>query len=240
MSLLRKRSSPVEPSNFLRAFQNFISKKRGAPFNINTQQDVPEIMQLLIDEFKGDSVVADDIISASVASTITCNTCSNFSSKEEKLDIICLPLRNSFISSFNKYLEPELLKDSNKWFCGLCESLVESIRDTKFVNCGNILIFQLKRYSHMGNKITQDDRLVKCFSDTLNLRVSADNDILVTRSFKLKATINHSGTLNAGHYWAYVREENNCWLKCNDTSVSKVQFKELSNNSSYLFIFSAE
>ena len=197
-------------------------------------------MQLLINELKWDSTVADSIISVSVAGTITCNTCFNFSSKEEKLDIISLPLSKSFLSSFNKYLEPELLEDNNKWFCGICNSFQESTRDTKFVNCGNILIFQLNRYSKVGTKIAKDDRLVKCFSDLLNVRVSADDDVFVTRKFKLKATINHSGTLNAGHYWAYVREDDNCWLKCNDTSVSKVKFQEISNNSSYLFIYSTE
>lgn len=216
-----------------------MSKKRGSPFNINTQQDVPEILQLLIEELKGDSTVADGIISASVATTISCNTCFNFSSKEEKLDIISLPLSNSFLSSFRKYLEPENLGGCNKWLCGICDSLQESIQDSKFVGCGNILIFQLRRYTRVGTIFKKDDRLVKCHSDILNVPVSADNDVVVTRKFKLRATINHSGTLNAGHYWAYIRENNDSWLKCNDTSVSKVQFNELSNNSSYVFIFCA-
>ena len=141
MILCRVGALPVDPSNFLRVFQHKISRKRGTPFNINTQQDVPEMLEFLIDELKGDSVVADQIISASVVSTTTCNTCFNSSSNEEKLNIISLPLCNSFLSSFNKFLEPELLKDDNRWFCSICNSLVDSIRDYKFVNCGSILIF---------------------------------------------------------------------------------------------------
>ena len=74
MSLLKKQSSPVDPSNFLRAFQNSISRKRGTPFNFNTQQDVPEILQLLIDELKGESTIADDIISVSANSATTWNS----------------------------------------------------------------------------------------------------------------------------------------------------------------------
>ena len=120
-----------------------MSKKRGTPFNINTQQDVPEILQVLIEELKEDSRVAEGIISASVASTTTCNTCFNFCSKEKKLDIICLLLSNSFLSSINKYFEAELLKENNKWLCSICDDFQESIRDSNIVNCGNTLIFQL-------------------------------------------------------------------------------------------------
>ena len=241
LSLVKKRSSPVDPSNFLRAFQNEMSKQRGRPFNINTQQDVPEMLEFLIEELKGDSVVADQIISASVVSTTTCNTCFNFSSNEEKLNIISLPLCDSFLSSFNKFFEPELLKGDNKWFCNICNSLVDSIRDYKFVNCGSILVFQLKRYGGSGKSITKDSRLVKCPSDTLAVPISTDNDITISRKFKLTATINHSGTLNAGHYWAFIKETgSNCWLKCNDTTVTKASLKELSNNTSYIFIYTAE
>ena len=71
LSLIKKRSTPVDPSNFLRAFQNEISRKRGIPFNINTQQDVVEMLEFLIEELKGASVVEDQIISASVVSTTT-------------------------------------------------------------------------------------------------------------------------------------------------------------------------
>ena len=101
-------------------------------------------------------------------------------------------------------------------------------------------MFQLNRYSKVGATYVKDNRLVKIPSDILDVPVSADNDICVKRKFRLKATISHSGTLNAGHYWAYVREGNSKWLKCNDTSVSSVQFKELSSNSSYVLVYCAD
>ena len=96
------------------------------------------------------------------------NTCFNFSSKEEKLDIICRTLSNLFLCYFNKYFEAELLKDNNKWLCSICDDFQESIRDSKIVNCGNILIFQLKRYSRSGSSINKDNRVVKSHSDILN------------------------------------------------------------------------
>ena len=60
------------------------------------------------------------------------------------------------------------------------------------------------------------------------------------KEFTLKATINHSGTLQAGHYWAHIKDEDNRgWLKCNDTSVIATPFSGLSNTSSYVLFYVA-
>ena len=239
LSLLKKRTSPIDPSNFLRAFQNAISKKRGSAFNINTQQDVPEIFQILLDELKGTSPIADGLISSSIIRTTTCDTCFSFSSQEEKHNIISFPLSNSIPSSLDMFLKPEYLKDNDQWFCNFCNSLQDSVRECKFVNCGTVFILQLCRYINVAGNVIKDNRKVKCPSELLNIPVHVDENVCVSRKFKLKATINHSGTLNAGHYWAFIKDTNSSqWFKCNDTTVSKATFKDLSNNTSYILIYS--
>ena len=75
MSLLKCKTSPIDPSNFLWALKNKITKDHGSPFNFNNQQDVPEILQTVIDELKGISQVADNIISSTLQTLVTCNTC---------------------------------------------------------------------------------------------------------------------------------------------------------------------
>ena len=110
LSLLGKRNSPIDPSNFLRAFQTNISEKRGTPFNINTQQDVPEIFQFLLDELKVFSPIAEGMISSSVLRTTTCDNCFCSSSQEEKQDIVTLPLGNSITSSLELFLKSESLR----------------------------------------------------------------------------------------------------------------------------------
>ena len=143
LSLLKKRSSPVDPSNFLRAFQQKIVEKLGTPFNINSQQDVPEIFQILLDELKGSSPIVDGIISSSVVRTTTCNNCFISSAQEDKHNIISLPLSNSISSSLTDFLKPEELRGNNRWFCNVCNSLQDSVRDCNFTNCGTIFIVAL-------------------------------------------------------------------------------------------------
>ena len=70
MSFLKCKTSPIDPSNFLWALKNKITKDHGSPFNFNNQQDVPEILQTVIDELKGISQVADNIISSTLQTLV--------------------------------------------------------------------------------------------------------------------------------------------------------------------------
>ena len=75
MSLSKRKTSRIDPSNFLWALRNKITEDRGSPFNFNSQEDVPEILQIVTDELKGVSQVADNIISFTLQTLVTFNAC---------------------------------------------------------------------------------------------------------------------------------------------------------------------
>ena len=62
MSLIKRSSSPIDPSNFLRALERNITLSRDTAFNFNSQHDVPEILHVVLDELKGMSPRADSLI----------------------------------------------------------------------------------------------------------------------------------------------------------------------------------
>ena len=62
MSAKKNSTKPVDPSNFLWALKRKLSIIRGVPFNFNTQQDVAEILQVVLDELKGISIAASHLI----------------------------------------------------------------------------------------------------------------------------------------------------------------------------------
>ena len=68
MSLLKRKTSSIDPSNFLWALRNTIIRDHGLSFNSNSQQDVPEILQIVIDELKG-------ISQQYLQTSVTCNVC---------------------------------------------------------------------------------------------------------------------------------------------------------------------
>ena len=63
MAIKKNSSKPVDPSNFLWALKRKLSNLRGVPFDFNTQQDVAEILQVVLDELKGVSLAASQLIS---------------------------------------------------------------------------------------------------------------------------------------------------------------------------------
>ena len=241
MALLKRSSAPVDPSNFLRALDQKMKSIRVRPFNFNAQQDVPEIMNTVLDELKGLSPLASSIFSSTVVSTITCNTCFCSSLNEDKLDMISITPKKHISSALKCFLETEHLKGQNMWFCPQCSALRDSCKETKITCCGSVLILQLKRYTNFDGNIVKDHTFVECLPElnhSLTVPIQSSDPITFSERYSLMATINHAGTLNAGHYWAFIKNiDNNGWLKCNDRSVVEVSPNSVNNNSAYVLFY---
>ena len=63
MAIKKNSNKPVDPSNFLWGLKRKLSNLRGVPFDFNTQQDLAEILQVVLDELKGVSLAASQLIS---------------------------------------------------------------------------------------------------------------------------------------------------------------------------------
>ena len=75
MKIKSRSNKPVNPSNFLWALTRKSSESHNAPFNFNSQQDAVEVLQFVIDELKGTSVAASDLISDTIRISVSCNQC---------------------------------------------------------------------------------------------------------------------------------------------------------------------
>ena len=239
VSLLNRAVTPVDPSSFLRALARKFCSNQDSPFNINSQQDVSEILQVLLDDFKGTSPLAEDIFSTTIQSTVTCDICFCSSIKEEKLDILSLPTKKHISTSFTDLLKSQSLSGDNMWFCPQCSSKQNATMDSIITRSGSVLILQLKRYATFQGNVFKDTRQVDCLpcpGHTLEIPIDQNNSISFSNRYKLMATINHSGNLDAGHYWAFIKK-GNLWLKCNDSSVLSVKSSVLNNSSVYLLFY---
>ena len=64
-----------------------------------------------------------------------------------------------------------------------------------------------------------------------------EDNVSFSKEFSLVATINHSGSLNSGHYWAFIKDNiSKSWFKC-DRSVLKVKPSTLNNTTSYVLFY---
>ena len=103
-------------------------------FDFNSHQDAVEVLQVVLDGFKGTLVLANDLVSNALRTTITSNTCLCSVAKEGKYDTLPLPISNKIKTSFDNLLGSETLSSENKWFCPSCDTLTESTRETSITN----------------------------------------------------------------------------------------------------------
>ena len=55
--------------------------------------------------------------------------------------------------------------------------------------------------------------------------------------YSLFAIIQHIGTLNFGHYTAYIKMPDSQWYKADDSLVTKVQEREALNQEAYILFY---
>ena len=232
------RSTPIDPSGFLWALQCQYHSLGHPEFKFNCQYDVVEILRVVLDELSLNSPPGQNIHAIQILTSLFCNSCHCSSDALDFVPILTLPLARSISASIDKFLASESMEGENSVFCHVCGEKRESFKDTSFAECGDVLIIQLERYSFINGNTIKDQRHVNLTPPTLRIPHGTDGEISFVKSYDLKAVINHSGTATSGHYWANVFDKNSgFWLKCDDTSVTKIKLEELNSSNSYLLFY---
>ena len=52
--------------------------------------------------------------------------------------------------------------------------------------------------------------------------------------------VNHVGSLDAGHYTAYVRQHKDQWYRCDDHLINRASLSEVLNSEGYLLFYHNE
>ena len=121
--------------------------------------------------------------------------------------------------------------------CPVCLSKQSASLEKRIVASGQYLILHLKRYRRNCNVFVKDDKLVECLNDLI-LPVREDDEIQCRRSYRLIASICHSGTLAAGHYTAHVlHKDDNQWLLCNDKALIPINSSQLNGKYCYVLFY---
>ena len=145
-------------------------------------------------------------------------------------------------TSMNQFLKPEILSSQNKWFFPSCNLLSESTRETCIINSAAILIIQLCRFSNQGGQLVKNENFFSCkqseSNKDLKVPITIEDEVSFTNKDYLIATINHSGTLNRGHYWAFIKDlHSSSWYSCHEKSVFNVEENSVNNTTSYILFY---
>ena len=123
----------------------------------------------------------------------------------------------TLIDCFNLYVVGEIMDGDNSIFNEKTGKKEAAKKQLKFWSFPNILVIDIKRFSSLNHK---NQILLDFPLENLNLSeyvIGYNKDSYI---YDLYGVCNHSGSVQGGHYTAFVKNANNKWYHYNDTSVS--------------------
>jgi hypothetical protein len=121
----------------------------------------------------------------------------------------------------NIYLEEEILKGANQWYCGKCEKHVDATKKTDLWILPPILIVHLKRfrYNDSGNMGSKNEASIEYPVAQWDLKSRVKSTGSACSMYDLYAVSNHVGSLGGGHYTALALNRfDDAWYEFNDSS----------------------
>ena len=98
----------------------------------------------------------------------------------------------------------------------------------------DVIIFSLQR---IDPYYSTKSRVNVAFKEFIDLKEFCDFDLYKNNTkYRLFGTINHIGSINSGHYYAYIRI-NEIWYEFNDSIVRKVYSMDFNNSSVCAFFY---
>ena len=172
---------------------------------------------------KRESSIVMDSFYGQIITTFTCKCKLQTYSFQKILDLPLLLNSKGSVSLYDlldDYFETDEIQFETK--CEKCrKKRVYHTKETKFSRPPNILILSLQRINY------REKRKNNCYVDfpeLLNIKKYIDDECGHENEcqYELYGIGNHSGTINFGHYFAYIKLNDKDWYEFNDSMVSKI------------------
>lgn len=147
------------------------------------------------------------------------------------------PSANNIYDCLNTHTEVEYLTGDNKWFndkLGDGGAKQDAMKEMSFWTLPKVLIIDLKRYNYSGNK---NQRMIEFPLDGLDMRpyvIGYDKDKYIYDCYGI---CNHSGSMQGGHYTAFVKNANGKWYHFNDSIVDVIDKKHVVSPKAYCLFY---
>ncbi|OQR97942.1 ubiquitin-specific protease [Achlya hypogyna] len=192
------------------------------------RQPLESLSALVYDEHLRDnaSFIAREYTGQTVQGA-KCHACGRFSVLHQQITIVSLGLHSrdlamSVESCLDRFKQLEHMCDSNQVFCaGVCRTKTAHSIQTFFTHLPPVLVFQLKRFTFDGARVTKNVAPVYFPAQLLNMAPYVFASAAPSSTYFLYAVCAHiGGSLSRGHYVAYTRRSPTTWLKYDDDVLS--------------------
>ncbi len=175
---------------------------------------------------------------------ITCSSCRHQNINLNPMNVLCLPIDHlasadggTVYNCMDHYFNTEEL--DGDYACDKCKNKARNTITRSILTLPNVLIISLKRfaYDQRTHRMRKVNNLV---GYPMTLDISKYNPITPLdakpATYRLISTVNHSGTLDFGHYYSYIKSDDH-WYLANDTRMSNIDESHVLNNPSAYILF---
>lgn len=192
-------------------------------------------MERMEEKMKGTKAerVLPEMFSGKIKTYISCINVDYESSRIEDFWDIQLNVsgNKNLLESFQDYIQVEKMDGENQYFAGDEHKLQDANKGVIFTSFPDVLHLQLKRFEYD----IQRDMMMKIndryeFPDTFDAApfLIEDADKSESWIYQLHGVLVHSGDLNAGHYYAFLKPGKEGWFyKYDDDKVTKATMREV-------------
>ncbi|KAI9369494.1 hypothetical protein BJX61DRAFT_545515 [Aspergillus egyptiacus] len=203
------------------------------------QQDVQELsrklMERLEEKMKGTAVESalPDLFVGKAKTYISCIHVDYESSRIEDFWDIQLNVRGNktLNDSFEDYIQVETLEGENKYDAGSPYGLQDAKKGEIFESFPPVLHLHLKRFEydiHRDAMMKINDRHAYPMEFDATPYLSPEADKSESWIYQLHGVLVHSGDLNAGHYFAFLKPtKDGFWYRFDDDRVTRATEKEV-------------
>eukprot|EP00934_Nitzschia_sp_Nitz4_P006668 Nitzschia sp. Nitz4//scaffold10_size219509//30208//31971//NITZ4_001402-RA/size219509-processed-gene-0.53-mRNA-1//1//CDS//3329532842//6658//frame0 len=169
-----------------------------------------------------------DLFQGQLRNTCQCLTCGHRNIRFEPFMYLSLPISEgakSLDECMDLYLEEEVLRGTDQWYCEKCKTHVDATKKTDLWILPPILIVHLKRfrYNEYGKVGSKNDKAVSYPVCQWDLKSRVRSTRGTYPLYDLYAVSNHMGGLGGGHYTALALNRfDDLWYEFNDSSYRTV------------------
>ncbi|CAO1426663.1 unnamed protein product [Diamesa hyperborea] len=195
--------------------------------------------------------IIDEIFTGELQSDVVCQKCKGVSTTIDPFWDISLDLGHhqgnpkspkSLVNCLERFTRREHLGANAKIKCSQCFTYQESTKELSMCTLPIVASFHLKRFEHSSLYDKKKISTFISFPAELDMRPflsKSDNEEMQSGDYRycLYAVVNHLGSIDAGHYTAYVRHKEGIWIKCDDHNLTTVSLNQVLDSEGYLLFY---
>lgn len=214
------------------------------PSNDGVPDDQASMISWNIHLRLNDSIIVN-MLQGQFKSTLNCLHCSYQSVTFEAFMYLSVPIppkifgKCSLLDCIKEFSKLEKVSGVNSWYCKKCKTHRDAAKRIDIWRLPPILLIHIKRFAFSGSIKKKMDTNIDFPLDSLNLTkfVSSSQK---PREYQLYAVSNHSGSIDSGHYTAYVRNSmTKTFLKFDDSQVLDMASFSVQSANGYVLFYTS-